>query len=67
MLVVSRKKSERIIIGGGLVVITIVEVRGDKVRIGIDAPEEIRIDREEVHLAIQRKKERRQKEDSQPC
>ena len=47
MLVLSRKKNERIIVGDN-VVITIVEIRGDKVRLGIEAPSELSVDREEV-------------------
>ncbi len=52
MLVLSRKKSERIVIDGNII-ITIVDVRGDKVRLGIEAPREISIHRSEVHAAIQ--------------
>lgn len=47
MLVLSRKKNERIHIGGG-VVITVVEVEGGKVRLGIDAPKEVSVLREEL-------------------
>jgi len=47
MLVLSRKKDEQIIINDNIVV-TIVEIRGDKVKIGIDAPNEIPVDRKEV-------------------
>lgn len=47
MLVLSRKKSEKIIIGGNIV-ITVVETRPHGVRLGIEAPAEIRIDREEI-------------------
>jgi carbon storage regulator len=47
MLVLSRKKDERIIIDERIT-ITILEVRGDKIRIGIDAPKEIPIMREEL-------------------
>ena len=47
MLVLSRTVNERIVIDGGIV-ITIVKVQGDKVRIGIDAPKDVRVDREEV-------------------
>lgn len=50
MLVLSRKLNERIVISGGIV-ITIAEIRGDKVRIGIDAPADIVVDREEVYKA----------------
>lgn len=52
MLVLSRKKNESIIIGDN-VTITVVEVRGDKVRLGIEAPREVPIHRSEVHAAIQ--------------
>lgn len=53
MLVLSRKKNESIIIDGE-VTITVVEVRGDKVRLGIEAPREVPIHRSEVYEAIQR-------------
>lgn len=47
MLVLSRKKNERILIGEN-VEVTVVEVRGDKVRLGFDAPREVEIVRPEV-------------------
>jgi carbon storage regulator len=47
MLVLSRKKLERILIGGG-VSITVLEIRGERVRLGIDAPKETSVHREEV-------------------
>jgi carbon storage regulator len=53
MLVLSRKKNESIVIDGA-VKITIVEVRGDKVRLGIEAPREVPIHRSEVYEAIRR-------------
>jgi carbon storage regulator len=53
MLVLSRKRDERIIIGDNIV-ITIVDVRGDKVRIGIEAPPEIPVNRQEVADAMKR-------------
>ena len=53
MLVLSRKKDETIIINGNIA-ITVVEIRGDKVRIGITAPREISVHRQEVHEAIQK-------------
>lgn len=52
MLVLSRKKNERIRIASN-VIITVVEIRGDKVRLGIDAPKEIPVHREEVYEKIQ--------------
>lgn len=51
MLVLSRKKNESIVIAGDIV-ITVVEVRGDKVRLGIVAPRDVPVHREEVHAAI---------------
>ena len=51
MLVLSRKRNESIVIDGSIV-ITVVEIRGDKVRLGIEAPREIPIHRREVSAAI---------------
>ncbi len=53
MLVLSRQRDESIIIGDN-VVITIVDVRGDKVKLGIEAPREVSVHRQEVYDAIQR-------------
>lgn len=53
MLVLSRKKNEKIMIGDGVTVV-VVEIRGDKVRLGIDAPPEVPVHRQEVYEAIQR-------------
>ena len=53
MLVLSRQRDESIIIGDNIVV-TIVDIRGDKVRLGINAPIEIPVHRQEVYEAIQR-------------
>ena len=53
MLVLSRQRDESIIIGNNIIV-TIVDIRGEKVRLGIDAPTEIPVHRREVHEAIQR-------------
>ncbi len=50
MLVLSRVKNESIIIGGNIEVV-VVDVRGDKVRLGITAPKEVRVDRKEIHEA----------------
>lgn len=54
MLVLSRKRNERIVIAGGEIVLTIVEIRGDKVRLGIEAPKDISVHRGEVQDAIER-------------
>jgi carbon storage regulator len=53
MLVLSRQRDESIIIGDNIVV-TIVDIRGDKVRLGINAPTEIPVHRQEVYEAIRR-------------
>jgi len=55
MLVLSRKKDESIVIGDD-VEITIVDVRGDKVRLGINAPREVPVHRKEIYETIQREK-----------
>jgi carbon storage regulator len=55
MLVLSRQKDESIMIGDD-VEITIVDVRGDKVRLGITAPRSIPVHRKEVYNAIQQEK-----------
>ena len=56
MLVLSRHRDESIMIGDD-VMITIVDVRGDKVRLGIDAPQEIPVHRQEVYEAIKREQD----------
>ena len=55
MLVLSRQKDESIIIGDD-VEVTIVDIRGGKVRLGITAPRDITVHRREVYEAIQREK-----------
>ena len=56
MLVVSRKRHESIILGDNIV-ITIVEILGDKVRLGIEAPKEVPVHRQEVYEAIKREQQ----------
>ncbi|CAB4191545.1 CsrA RNA-binding global regulator CsrA [uncultured Caudovirales phage] len=53
MLVLTRKKEEKILIGDD-VVVQVLEIRGDKVRLGITAPRDVRVDREEVREDIKR-------------
>ncbi|MEW6198213.1 MAG: carbon storage regulator CsrA [Planctomycetota bacterium] len=57
MLVLSRQRDESIIIGDN-VQITVVDIRGDKVRLGIEAPADITVHRKEVFDAIQRENRR---------
>ncbi len=63
MLVLSRKMGESIIINSDIVV-TIIEIRGDKVRLAITAPRDIPVHRKEVFDAIQA--EKRQLPNNQP-
>lgn len=51
MLVLSRKKNESVIINDN-VVMTVIEIRGDKVRLGIEAPRDVGVHRSEVWAAI---------------
>ena len=55
MLVLSRQKGESIIIGDDMEVV-IVDVRGDKVRLGINAPRAVSVHRKEIYEVIQREK-----------
>ena len=56
MLVLSRKTDEVITVGDNIR-ITVNEIRGDKVRLGIDAPRDIEVHREEVYDAIKREQQ----------
>ena len=53
MLVLSRKKNESIIINNDITIV-VVEIRGDKVRLGVEAPKEVPVHRREVYDAIKR-------------
>lgn len=53
MLVLSRKKNESIVIGQGIS-ITVVDIRGDKCRLGIDAPKDVPVHRREIQDEIDR-------------
>ena len=69
MLVLSRQRDESIMIGDDVEII-IVDVRGDKVRLGITAPKEIPVHRREIYDAIQReknqKKEPQEQQENEP-
>ncbi len=53
MLVLSRKKNESIVIDNDITIV-VVEIRGDKVRLGVEAPKEVPVHRREVFDAIRR-------------
>jgi carbon storage regulator len=57
MLVLSRKKNEAIMIGDDPpITIAVIEIRGDKVRLGVSAPSDVPVHRQEVYEAIKREK-----------
>jgi len=56
MIVISRQRDESIIIGDDIIV-TVVEIRGDKVRLGIEHPTEVPVHRLEMYEAIRREEE----------
>ncbi len=59
MLVLTRKIGEKIIIGDNIF-LTVIDIKGDQVQLGLDAPREISIHREEVFLEIQEENKRAQ-------
>ncbi len=65
MLVLSRQRDESIMIGDDVEII-IVDVRGDKVRLGITAPKSIPVHRREIYDAIQREKNEKKEAEKQP-
>ncbi len=64
MLVLSRQRDESIMIGDDVEII-IVDVRGDKVRLGITAPKSIPVHRREIYDAIQREKNEKKEAEQQ--
>ena len=62
MLVLTRKKGESLVINNNIE-ITVMEVRGDQVKLGITAPKEVPIYRKEVYLQIQKENEASMKTD----
>jgi carbon storage regulator len=53
VLVLTRRPNQSIVIGDGEIVITVLEVRGDQVRLGIKAPREVQVHRDEVWAELQ--------------
>ncbi|HVA50682.1 MAG TPA: carbon storage regulator [Pirellulales bacterium] len=65
MLVLSRTRGEQIVIGGTMTV-TVLEVRGDKVKLGFEGPSEIPVHRQEVHERL-RQEQNAWREAAQPA
>lgn len=57
MLILTRKLNEKVVIGDGIVV-SVVELRGDQVKLGIEAPRSVKVFRQEVYEAIQEENRR---------
>lgn len=62
MLVLTRAIEEKLIIGNGEITLTVVEIQGNKVRLGIDAPKHVTILRQEVFDKIHSKQDNRELE-----
>ena len=63
MLVLSRKQDEKIIIGDSITLM-VTSIQGDKVRLGIDAPKEVAVHREEVYEAIRKERAELEQQDT---
>ena len=63
MLVLSRKKNESIVINNDITIV-VVEIRGDKVRLGVEAPRDVPVHRREVYEAIMRAEEQSTKDEA---
>ena len=63
MLALSRKKNEALVINNNIE-ITILEIKGDQVKIGINAPKEVPVYRKEVYVQIQKENEEAMNSDS---
>ncbi len=64
MLVLSRHRDESIMIGDN-VKITLIDIRGDRVRLGIEAPQEVPVHRKEVYDAIKKAQQEKKERESQ--
>ncbi len=56
MLILTRRISETLMINGGEVTVTVLGVKGNQVRIGIKAPQDMEVDREEIFLKKQKER-----------
>lgn len=59
MLVLSRKLGEAIVIDGGKIVVTVVEIKNEKIKLGIEAPPEISVHRAEIQRRVDNNEPRR--------
>ena len=66
MLVLSRKKNESIVIDDDITIV-VVEIRGDKVRLGVEAPKEVPVHRREVYDAIKRNEQSQEQQPAAPA
>lgn len=57
MLVLTRSVNERLIINNGEITLSVLDIRGNQVRIGIDAPKNVTVHREEIYLRIKAEEE----------